>query len=97
MQPTKPGSTQVYSPFGSFVVEQHGETRHDSRVDSIKKRYEGSAFGSERGIAIVWTVAIALFLVGSIYNRLGRPDISATSTANASVKDTTGAAKRSSE
>ena len=95
MRPTKPGNTQVYSPFGSFVVEQHGETRHDSRSDSIKKRYEGHAFGSERGIAIIWTVVIAAFLVGSIYNRLGRPDIAATTSAKASMHDTAGALNRS--
>lgn len=83
MYPTKPGNTQVYSPFGSFVVEQHDETR---RHDIIRQRYEHATFGWEKGIAIAWTLLITGFLVGSIYNRLGRPELAATSAAEASIK-----------
>ena len=93
MYPTKQGNTQVYSPLGSFVVEQHDEA---GRYDALKQRCESDTFGWEKGVAITWTLLIAGLLVGSIYNRLGRPEIAATSPAEAAVKGTVdGASNRS--
>ena len=83
MHPTKPSNTQVYSPLGSFVVEQHDTTE---RSDAIKQRYESDTYGWEKGVAITWTLLLACLLVGSIYNRLGRPDIAPTSPAGGSDK-----------
>ena len=85
MYPTKPSNTQVYSPLGSFVVEQHGRTE---RCDAIKQRYESDTYGWEKGIAVTWTLLLAGLLVGSIYNRLGRPEIGPTSPAEAAINGT---------
>jgi hypothetical protein len=89
MHPTKPSNTQVYSPLGSFVVEQHDETE---RHHTVKRRYEDDAFGCEKGVAIAWTLLIAGLLIGSIYNRLGKPEITATSPAQAAIIGTVGSA-----
>ena len=62
MYPTKPGDTQVYSPLGSFVVEQHDVTRRYERDESNK-------FGRHKGIALIWTLLIASFVAGSLHNR----------------------------
>ncbi len=74
MVATKPSNTQVYSPFGSFVVEQHDEPgrcdavtphhettrRYDTgRYDTIKRHYVDDDCRSEKGIAIIWTLLIA--------------------------------------
>ena len=105
MVATKPSNTQVYSPFGSFVVEQHDEPgrcdavtphhettrRYDTgRYDTIKRHYVDDDCRSEKGIAIIWTLLIAGFLVGAVYSRLGKPDLVATSQAEASMNGTQG-------
>ena len=89
MHPTKPSNTQVYSPLGSFVVEQHDTIE---RSDAIKQRYESDTYGWEKGVAITWTLLLACLLVGSIYNRLGKPEITATSPAEAATIGTVGSA-----
>jgi len=85
MDPTKPSNTQVYSPLGSFIVEQHDTTE---RRDAIKQHYESDTYGWEKGVAITWTLLLAGLLVGSIYNRLGRPDLAPTSPAEAAINGT---------
>ena len=71
---TPPSNTQVYSPLGSFIVEQHDTTE---RRDAIKQHYESDTYGWEKGVAITWTLLLAGLLVGSIYNRLGETGFSA--------------------
>jgi hypothetical protein len=56
MDPTKPSNTQVYSPLGSFIVEQHDTTE---RRDAIKQHYESDTYGWEKGVAITWTLLLA--------------------------------------
>jgi hypothetical protein len=78
----KQGNTQVYSPLGSFVVEQHNA---EDRKDAMKERYDCNTYGHEKGIAFAWLLMFVVLIGGSIYNRLGKPDISATSQAEAAV------------
>ena len=87
MYPTTPGSTQVYSPLGSFVVEQHDRaTRHDV----IKQRYQNDTYRSEKAVAITWTLLLVGVLAGSIYIRLGSPQLSPTSATAAVITGTVG-------
>ena len=85
--PTKPGNTQVYSPLGSFVVEQHDKAARDN---AIKQRYEHNTYRSEKAVAITWTLLLAGVLVGSIYTRLGSPELSPASSATAAAITGTG-------
>ena len=85
MHPTKPSNTQVYSPLGSFVVEQQDET---TRSDAIKRQYQGETYRSQTAIAVTWLLLFVMLVGGSIYNRLGRPDVAATSAAEAATKAT---------
>ena len=87
MHPTKPGNTQVYSPLGSFVVEEHDDT---NRTQAIKQHYQGETYQSQTAIAVTWLLLFVMLVGGSIYNRLGRPDVGATSAAEAAVKETVG-------
>jgi len=82
MYPTKQSNTQVYSPLGSLVVEQHDST---ARCDAINRRYGSDMYGREKGIALAWLLLFVVLVGNSVYNRLGRPEIAATSQADAAV------------
>jgi hypothetical protein len=82
MYPTTPGNTQVYSPLGSFVVEKHDRA---ARHGVIKQRYAHNTYRSEKAVAIAWTLLIVGVLAGSIYARLGSPQLSPTSSATAAA------------
>ena len=101
MYPTKPSNTQVYSPLGSFVVEQRDKT---DKYDQLKRRYEGDAYRWEKGIALSWLLLFVFLIGGSIYNRFGKPEIVAaspaviaTSSAEAAITTTVGSASNPSE
>ena len=57
-----------------------------------KRQYENDPFGWEKCVATIWLLLVAVFLVGSAYNRLGRPAIDAASPAEAAVTGTLGRA-----
>ena len=40
---TNQGNTQVYSPFGSYVVEQHGPTCQDACQDAERNERDTAA------------------------------------------------------
>ena len=73
MHPTKQSNTQVYSPLGSFVVEQHNPT---ARHEVIKQRYAREMYGQEKGIALVWLFLFIVLVGSSLYHRLGRAELS---------------------
>lgn len=83
MHPTKPSNTQVYSPFGSFVVEQHDEPE---RHDANRQRYQIDTFGWEKSVAITWTLLLAGLVAGSIYVRLWTSETAGTSSAEVSSR-----------
>jgi hypothetical protein len=60
--------------------------------DERKRQYQGDAFGWEKGVALSWSVLLAILVVGAIYNRLGKPAIDATSPAAAAVTARVGSA-----
>ena len=83
MHPTKPSNTQIYSPFGSFVVEQHDESE---RHDAIRQRYQTDTSGWEKSVAITWTLLLTGLVVGSIYVRFWTSQVAATSSAEVSAR-----------
>ncbi len=46
--------------------------------DSIKQQYESRSLGSEKGVAVSWVLLFAILIVGSLYNRPGKPAIEAS-------------------
>ena len=76
------GNTQVYSPFGSYVVEHHDRA---GREEILKQRYDCNTYGREKGIALTWLVLFLVLIGSSIYIQLGRPELSAMSQADAAV------------
>ena len=57
-----------------------------------KRQYESDIFYWETAIATIWTLLIAVLLMGSAYTRLGKPSLDATSPAEAAVTSTVGRA-----
>ena len=82
MRSIRPSNTQVYSPLGSYVVEQHGRA---GREETLKQRYDRNTYGREKGIALAWLLLFLVLIGSSIHTQLGRPEISAMSQADAAV------------
>jgi hypothetical protein len=57
--------------------------------DESKRYNERDIFAWETAVATIWTLLIAVFLIGSTYNRLGRPALDATTQAEAAVTSST--------
>ena len=53
-----------------------------------KQQYESDAFAWEKAVATIWLLLIAILLIGSSYNLLGRPSLDAASSAEAAASST---------
>jgi hypothetical protein len=54
-----------------------------------KRQYESDVFAWEKAVATIWLLLIAILLIGSSYNMLGRPSLEAASSAEAAASSTT--------
>jgi hypothetical protein len=53
-----------------------------------KRQYESDVFAWEKAVATIWLLLIAMLLIGSSYNLLGRPSLDAASSAEAASSST---------
>ena len=53
--------------------------------ENTRRRYETSDFRKEKLVAAAWLILFAVLVGGSIYNKLGRPSLDASTPAVAGV------------
>ena len=54
-------------------------------TETTRRRYEHTDYRKEKLVAAVWLMLFAVLVGGSIYNKLGRPSLDASTPAVAGV------------